>query len=73
MPIYEYQCSACKHYLEILQKISDEPLKLCPKCQENTLEKCVSKSGFRLKGSGWYKTDTNTAKESTTSESAPAA
>ncbi len=57
MPIYEYQCKACGHHLETLQKISDAPLTLCPVCQENELTKLVSAAGFRLKGSGWYETD----------------
>lgn len=57
MPIYEYQCTACGHQLEALQKISEEPLKECPKCQQPTLNKMVSAAGFQLKGSGWYITD----------------
>ena len=32
MPIYEYQCQACRHELEKLQKIADEPLRDCPGC-----------------------------------------
>ncbi len=57
MPIYEYQCSACGHTLEVMQKMSDDPLKACPNCQQLELTKLVSASGFRLKGSGWYETD----------------
>ncbi len=57
MPIYEYQCQACQHQLEALQKISDEPLSDCPQCQKPALKKLVSAAGFRLKGSGWYETD----------------
>jgi putative FmdB family regulatory protein len=57
MPIYEYQCAECGHQLEALQKISDEPLRDCPKCQKQTLNKLVSAAGFQLKGSGWYVTD----------------
>lgn len=57
MPIYEYQCQACQHQLEALQKISDEPLADCPQCQKPALKKLVSAAGFRLKGSGWYETD----------------
>lgn len=57
MPIYEYQCSACQHRLEKLQKISDEPLQECPNCKQSTLEKLISAAGFQLKGSGWYVTD----------------
>ena len=57
MPIYEYQCNACGHRLEALQKISDKPLKKCPECGENQLKKLVSAAAFRLKGGGWYETD----------------
>lgn len=57
MPIYEYRCEACQHELEALQKLSDEPLKVCPKCGAETLKKQVSAAGFRLKGGGWYETD----------------
>lgn len=57
MPIYEYQCTACGHELEKLQKISDPPLTECPACGKATLRKRVSAAGFRLKGGGWYETD----------------
>ncbi len=57
MPIYEYQCSACGHEFESIQRISDDPLKDCPVCQKPELKKLVSASGFRLKGGGWYETD----------------
>jgi len=57
MPIYEYQCKACGHTLEVIQKISEEPLKFCPECGEPALNKLVSAAGFRLKGGGWYETD----------------
>ena len=57
MPIYEYQCSACGHQLERLQKISDPPLTDCPACGKPALQKLVSAAGFRLKGGGWYETD----------------
>ncbi len=57
MPIYEYQCTACGHKHEALQKFSDEPLTLCPNCQQEALTKLISAAGFQLKGSGWYATD----------------
>lgn len=56
MPIYEYQCKSCRYTFEQVQKITDEPVKKCPKCKKN-VEKLVSKSAFHLKGSGWYVTD----------------
>ncbi len=57
MPIYEYQCQACGHQMEALQKISDDPLQECPKCHQSSLQKLVSAASFRLKGGGWYETD----------------
>jgi putative FmdB family regulatory protein len=60
MPIYEYRCDACGHYLETLQKISDPPLTDCHKCGQPALKKLVSASAFRLKGGGWYETDFKT-------------
>src|SRR5579863_10210353 len=57
MPIYEYECSHCRFYLEVMQKISDPKLKKCPSCGRNTLQKLISAPVFRLKGSGWYETD----------------
>ena len=57
MPIYEYQCDACGHRLETLQKISEPPLKDCPACGKPTLRKLVSAAAFQLKGTGWYVTD----------------
>jgi len=60
MPIYEYRCEACGHYLETLQKISDPPLTDCHKCGEPALKKLISASAFRLKGGGWYETDFKT-------------
>ena len=57
MPIYEYECKVCGHKLEKLQKISDEPLKDCPGCEQPALRKLVSPVAFRLKGGGWYETD----------------
>ena len=60
MPIYEYKCSNCGHQFEKIQKFSDDPLKKCPKCDKNTLNKLISSPSFRLKGSGWYETDFKT-------------
>ena len=57
MPIYEYQCTACGFQKEMLQKISDEPLKICPECGKETMQKMVTAAAFRLKGGGWYETD----------------
>lgn len=60
MPIYEYQCKACGHELEALQKMSADPLTDCPNCDASALTKKISAVGFRLKGGGWYETDFKT-------------
>ena len=60
MPIYEYQCKACGHRLEKLQKLNAAPLTDCPACTAPELGRLVSAAGFRLSGSGWYETDFKT-------------
>ena len=57
MPIYEYKCSGCDELIEVLQKMSDDPLVDCPSCEGGKLTKKVSAAAFRLKGGGWYETD----------------
>lgn len=57
MPIYEYVCEKCGHHLEIMQKMTDEPLARCPKCGKKALEKIFSQTSFQLKGGGWYVSD----------------
>jgi putative FmdB family regulatory protein len=63
MPIYEYQCDACGHYLEALQQLADSPLKKCPDCGKPKLRRLLSAPMFLLKGSGWYETDFKSDKE----------
>lgn len=54
MPIYEYECNSCKNRIEKLQKLSDEPLEICPVCF-GTLKKIISSGSFRIRGKGVYK------------------
>jgi putative FmdB family regulatory protein len=63
MPIYEYECTKCSHYLEALQKIADKPLRECPECGKHSLKRLISAPMFRLSGSGWYETDFKSDKE----------
>jgi putative FmdB family regulatory protein len=63
MPFYEYQCAACGHHHEELQKVSDRALRKCPACGRATLKRLVSAPVFRLKGGGWYETDFKHDKE----------
>ena len=57
MPIYAYRCESCGHAKDVLQKISDPILTLCPACGQATFRKQLTAAGFQLKGSGWYVTD----------------
>lgn len=57
MPIYAYKCESCGHRQDVLQKISDPLLTVCPSCGAATFSKQVTAAGFQLKGSGWYVTD----------------
>ena len=55
MPIYEYQCPDCSHRFERMQRMSDDPVTVCPTCGEQHVKKLVSMTSFVLKGEGWYK------------------
>ncbi|MCS6811813.1 MAG: FmdB family zinc ribbon protein [Tepidimonas sp.] len=57
MPIYAYKCESCGHAKDVLQKVSDEPLTVCPACGAATFRKQLTAAGFQLKGTGWYVTD----------------
>jgi putative FmdB family regulatory protein len=80
MPIYAYRCEACGFAKDVLQKISDPQLTVCPSCGKESFKKEVTAAGFQLKGSGWYVTDfrggtppaTGTAPASTSESAAPA-
>jgi putative FmdB family regulatory protein len=57
MPIYAYKCASCGFAKDVLQKISDPLLTVCPQCGESSFAKQLTAAGFQLKGSGWYATD----------------
>jgi len=74
MPIYDYQCKACGHQLEAIQRMSDAPLTECPACGKPELAKQISAPSFRLKGTGWYETDFKTGnRKHGTQDAKPAA
>jgi putative FmdB family regulatory protein len=56
MPLYEYQCDACSHRFERIQKFSDPPVETCPTCG-GAVRKLISSPAIQFKGSGWYITD----------------
>jgi putative FmdB family regulatory protein len=76
MPIYAYRCDECGFAKDVLQKISDPVLTVCPSCGKSSFKKQVTAAGFQLKGTGWYVTDfrggsapaTGTAPSSTSSD-----
>ena len=57
MPIYAYKCESCGFAKDVLQKMSDALLSVCPQCNAPTFKKQLTAAGFQLKGSGWYVTD----------------
>jgi putative FmdB family regulatory protein len=68
MPIYAYRCTACGHAQDVLQKISDPVLTLCPACGAASFAKQLTAAGFQLKGSGWYVTDFRGGKAAATAK-----
>jgi putative FmdB family regulatory protein len=56
MALYEYECVACGHRFEVIQKMSDPPVEKCPVCGK-PVRKLQSAPAFQFKGSGWYVTD----------------
>lgn len=56
MPIYEYMCDACGHRSEVLQRVSDDPLRECGECG-GEVRRLISAPAVQFKGSGWYVTD----------------
>jgi putative FmdB family regulatory protein len=57
MPIYAYRCDECGFAKDVLQKVSDPVLTVCPSCGKSSFKKQVTAAGFQLKGTGWYVTD----------------
>jgi putative FmdB family regulatory protein len=68
MPTYGYRCGSCGHQFEIVQRISEEPLTECPKCQ-GKLSKMLYPVGISFKGSGFYTTDYKDAGKGSASSS----
>ena len=71
MPTYEYACTNCGHDLEIFQRMSDDPLKICPACEEPALKRKIGLgAGIIFKGGGFYETDFKDRKGSKPAEPA---
>lgn len=70
MPIYDYECTSCGLKKEVMRKISEPNLTLCPSCGKDTFAKQVSAPSFQLNGTGWYATDfKNSGTKASTSSS----
>ena len=57
MPIYAFECAACGHSFDKLQKLSDPDPTACPACNADAIKRQVTAPAFRLAGGGWYETD----------------
>lgn len=57
MPIYDYQCTSCGFKKEVMRKVSEPSVTVCPECNKETFAKQVSAPSFQLNGTGWYATD----------------
>lgn len=54
MPTYDYKCEACGHAFEREQRMSEDPIKVCPKCGKKKVQRLITGGNFILKGGGWY-------------------
>jgi len=70
MPTYEYACTACGTHVDVVQRISEEPLTKCGACG-GPLRRVFHPVGILFKGSGFYSTDNRSRSKSSTSESSP--
>jgi putative FmdB family regulatory protein len=73
MPIYAYRCDECGFAKDVLQKIADPVLTVCPSCGKSSFKKQVTAAGFQLKGTGWYVTDFRGGSAPATGTAPPAA
>jgi putative FmdB family regulatory protein len=56
MPLYEYKCSKCKTKFEVIQKVTEPPIKKCIQCG-GVVAKTITAPAIQFKGNGWYITD----------------
>jgi putative FmdB family regulatory protein len=61
MPVYTYHCDHCEAEFEKYQSFSEESLKSCPECGQETLRKIYSPALVVFKGSGFYVTDSKSS------------
>jgi putative FmdB family regulatory protein len=68
MPTYEYGCDACGKKWEAEQRITEAPIKKCPKCGKLKAKRLISGGTFMLKGGGWYADGYGSKKSATSSD-----
>ena len=64
MPTYQYSCTECGHFFEIVQSFSEDSLTVCPEC-DGRLRKVFNAVGVVFKGSGFYRNDSRATQSST--------
>ena len=57
MPVYAYRCENCRVQFERMQRFSDDPVSVCPECEQQTVRRVIQPAGIIFKGSGWYVND----------------
>jgi putative FmdB family regulatory protein len=72
MPTYEYECKSCGYTFDAFQRMSDEPLKICPQCGRDVRRLINGGTGVIFKGSGFYVTDKKGGKSSLPADSSKA-
>jgi putative FmdB family regulatory protein len=73
MPTYEYECKKCGDSFELFQSMSEEPVKVCPKCGGEARRLINGGAGVIYKGSGFYSTDKSAASHKKQNTEKPAA
>lgn len=72
MPLYEYECTACRRHTEKIQKFSDVEITVCPFCG-GKLERVISAPAIAFKGGGWYADGYGNAKPASSGDAKPSA
>lgn len=69
MPTYSYRCTVCANEFDVRQSFNDDPLTMCEHCG-GRLRKLFNSVGVVFKGSGFYRTDSQTSGASKSGASA---
>lgn len=69
MPTYDYACENCGHHWDVEQRMSDDPIRKCPKCGKLKAKRQITGGNFILKGGGWYSDLYSSSSKSTKSSS----